>query len=137
MDAMGADGAEATRRTPPTKEHYHILIEGDGKLVRDDHSIADDAAPVRGGYTAHTLNCNTGSIGVSLCCMAGAKENPFDPGKFPMTREQWRRLAEVVADLYRRYEIPVTRATVLSHADSGNSGITRGSPSILIRWGRS
>lgn len=77
-----------------------------------------------GARASHTLNCNTGSIGVSLCCMAGAVESPFKAGKAPMTREQWDKLAHVVADLCRRYDIPVTRKTVLSHAEvQGTLGI--------------
>jgi N-acetyl-anhydromuramyl-L-alanine amidase AmpD len=99
------------------KAHYHILIEGDGSLVRGVRSIKDNEAPIGGGYAAHTLNCNTGSIGVSLCCMAGATESPFDPGKYPMRRVQWERLVDVVADLCERYAISVTRLTVLSHAE--------------------
>ena len=99
------------------KSHYHILIEGDGALVRGTPSIAANAIGGSGPRASHTLNCNTGSIGVSLCCMAGAVERPFNPGKAPMTTEQWQRLPGVVADLCRRYSIPVTPRTVLSHAE--------------------
>ncbi|MBD8556920.1 N-acetylmuramoyl-L-alanine amidase [Rhizobium sp. CFBP 8762] len=97
--------------------HYHILIEADGRVVRGTPSIDKNAAPVKAGYAAHTLNCNSGSIGVSLCCMAGAVESPFNPGKAPMTKAQWDKLAVVVADLCQRYGIPVTPQTVLSHAE--------------------
>jgi hypothetical protein len=51
--------------------HYHILIEDDGRLVRGSYSIKDNVDTSDGRYAAHTKNCNTGSIGVSLCCMAG------------------------------------------------------------------
>jgi len=99
------------------KAHYHILIEGDGNLVRGTHSIADNVNTADGDYAAHTLGCNSGSIGVSLCCMAGAVEHQFSSGSAPMTRQQWDRLMPVLADLCRRYGIPVTRETVLSHAE--------------------
>lgn len=100
------------------RSHYHILIEGDGALVRGRPSIALNAEPrARPGYAAHTLNCNTGSIGVSLCCMALAVEAPFQPGPAPMTRTQWDALPHVLADLCRAYGIAVTPATVLSHAE--------------------
>lgn len=100
------------------RSHYHLLIESDGKLVRGKPSIdLNDARGTKTGYAAHTLNCNTGSIGVSLCCMAGAEENPFNPGSAPMTREQWDALPKVLAELCRRYSIPVTPKTVLSHAE--------------------
>jgi peptidoglycan hydrolase-like protein with peptidoglycan-binding domain len=62
----GTYKANATDRKP-----YHILIEGDGALVRGDYPISANAAPAQSPRANHTLNCNTGSIGVSLCCMAG------------------------------------------------------------------
>lgn len=106
--------------------HYHILIEADGNLVRGIPSIKLNEAPAKKGYAAHTLNCNTGSIGVSLCCMGGSVEAPFMPGKYPMTRAQWGKLTSVVADLCRKYGIKVTDRTVLSHAEvQHNLGITQ------------
>jgi hypothetical protein len=99
------------------KKHYNVLIEGDAKLVRGNPSIALNQAPVKPGYAAHTLNCNSGSIGVSLCGMAGAQESPFRAGSSPLTKEQWDILPGVLADLCRRYGIPVTPSTVLSHAE--------------------
>jgi len=106
------------------KDHYHILIEGDGTLIRGVYSIKDNVDTGDGRYAAHTKNCNTGSIGVSLCCMAGAIENPFDPGVHPMTEKQWATLAVVVAELCRFYDIVVTPQTVLSHAEvQGTLGI--------------
>lgn len=106
------------------KEHYHILIEADGTLVRGAPSITQNAKPVKPGYAAHTLNCNTGSIGVSLCCMAGAVEAPFNPGVAPMTQKQWNALPAVLAALCRTYQIPVKPETVLSHAEvQGTLGI--------------
>jgi hypothetical protein len=108
------------------REHYHILIEGDGTLVRGKPSIALNAAPLKAGYAAHTLNANSGAIGVSLCGMMGAIENPFYAGPAPITREQWAQLALVVADLCERYDIAVYPSTVLSHAEvQGTLGLTQ------------
>ncbi len=107
--------------------HYHILIKGDGTLVRGIPSIAlNDAGGVKPGYAAHTLGCNTGSIGVSLACMAGAIESPANNGPAPLTRAQWDELPRVLADLCARYGIKVTPTTVLSHAEvQANLGITQ------------
>ncbi|MDX3929086.1 MAG: peptidoglycan recognition family protein [Shinella sp.] len=102
-------------------EHYHILIEDDGKLVRGIPSIKLNEAPVKKGYAAHTLNCNSGSIGVSLCCMGGSTESPFNAGKYPMTQAQWDALTSVIAQLAKRYGIAVTDKTVLSHAEVQNN----------------
>ncbi len=108
----GGNKASATDR-----KHYHLLLEGDGKLVRGNPSILLNQAPVKPGYAAHTLNCNSGSIGVSLCGMAGAVERPFKAGASPVTLQQWAALPGVLAALCRRYSIPVTPSTVLSHAE--------------------
>lgn len=97
--------------------HYHILIEDDGKLVRGTHSIKDNVSTGDNVYAAHTSKFNTGSIGVSVCCMQGAVENPFDAGSFPMTQLQWETMAQVVAELCQFYEIPVTLQTVLGHGE--------------------
>lgn len=110
------------------KEHYHFLVEidaGKPRIVRGQMPVAANTPPLREGkYAAHTLNTNSRSIGVSICAMAGAQENPFKPGKFPVTEGQWLLAAELVAALCRHYDIPVTRTTVLTHAEvQSNLGI--------------
>lgn len=99
------------------KSHYHILIEDDGKLVRGTHSIKDNVSTADNVYAAHTALLNTGSIGVSVCCMSGAEEKPFNAGKFPMTQTQWETMAQVVAELCDFYDIEVTAKTVLGHGE--------------------
>jgi hypothetical protein len=105
-------------------KHYHILIEGSGKLVRGDHSIkGNEKSPP---LVSHTKKANTGAIGVSMCCMAKAQESPFNAGTAPMTKVEWDRMIEVVADLARKYAIPVTPLTVLTHAEvQPNLGIAQ------------
>ena len=109
---VGRHEANSTDRA-----HYHLIIEGEGNLVRGVHSIVANESAADGDYAAHVSGLNTGSIGVSLCGMLGAKESPFDAGSFPITRKQWDVLPMVLADLCRRYAIPVTRQTVLTHAE--------------------
>jgi hypothetical protein len=99
------------------REHYHVLIEGDGSIVYGIHAIDANAKPAREPRASHTRNCNTGSIGVAVCCMKDAKERPFSAGPFPMTVEQWTVAAEVVAELCARYAIAVTPKTVLAHGE--------------------
>lgn len=113
------------RATEFDRKHYHILIEADGRSVRGVPSIALNTMPkAKAGYAAHTLNCNTGSIGVSMCAMMGAVERPFKPGPYPLTKAQWDAASGVVAELCRRYGIAVTPRTVLSHAEvQANLGI--------------
>jgi hypothetical protein len=99
------------------QEHYHVLVEGDGTVVYGKHPIDANAKPAREPRASHTRNLNTGSIGVSVCCMKDAKEQPFSAGPFPMTIQQWQIAAEVVAELCARYRIAVTPRTVLAHGE--------------------
>lgn len=98
------------------RAHYHFLIEADGTVVRGIPSIALNAAPLKAGHAEHTRKLNTDSIAVSLCCMADALEGK-SAGRWPMTRAQWSRAADVGAILCRRYAIPVGLKTTLSHAE--------------------
>ncbi len=99
------------------KAHYHFIIEDDGNVVKGDHDIKDNVNTGDGDYAAHTKGTNTASIGVSVACMAGARQSPFSAGSAPMTRTQWLRMADVVAELCAFYKIPVTPKTVLGHGE--------------------
>ncbi len=108
------------------RQHYHILIEDDGRLVKGVPPISANANPIKPNYAAHTYMLNGGAIGVSLCCMGGnsVRENPFNAGPWPMTREQWDKMVQVIAQLCSHYNIPITPKTVLSHAEvQGTLGI--------------
>ena len=100
------------------RQHYHYVIDGTGIVSEGDHSPEDNLGQLSPGkYAAHTLNCNTGSIGVALAAMGGAVEAPFKSGSWPITEAQINALAALCARLCARYGIPVTRRTVLSHAE--------------------
>lgn len=117
----GAHKANAT-----DKKAYHILIEGDGTVIRGVASISGNAGSLKDGYAAHTLNCNTDSIGVSMCAMAGAVEAPFKAGSYPITKLQWEAFVKVVAELAQFYKIPVTSKSILFHAEvQANLGIAQ------------
>jgi hypothetical protein len=109
--------AGAYKASDHDRECYHILIEGSGNLVRGEHSIADNVDTRDDDYAAHTRLCNTGSIGISVCCMANAIEAPFNGGPCPMTKQQWEALAQVAAQLAKRYGIKVTSKTILGHGE--------------------
>lgn len=97
--------------------HYHYVIAGDGAVHTGKWPVSANAKPVAGKYAAHTLNCNTGSIGVSLAAMAGAVERPFNAGKSPVTAAQEDALTKLLVKLCDEYGIPVSRETVLTHAE--------------------
>lgn len=102
------------------KQHYHRIVDGNGSVHDGLHPISANApgATLRSGhYAAHTRGLNTGSIGVSMACMANAEwSDPRACKAFP-TPPQVEALIAEVARLCREYSIPVTRRTVLSHAE--------------------
>jgi N-acetyl-anhydromuramyl-L-alanine amidase AmpD len=99
------------------KQHYHYMVQQDGSVAPGDHTPEDNLNIAGGDYAAHTLNANTGRIGVAMCGMMGAQERPFRAGSSPITWGQVNALSSLLADLCRRYSIPVTKRTVLSHAE--------------------
>lgn len=108
------------------KKHYHFIIDGNGNVVRGDHPVSANVKPVSGKYAAHTLNFNTGTIGISLAGMAGAIESPFNAGKYPITKQQWETLIKCLKQLSDRYGIPVKESTILTHAEvQPNLGIAQ------------
>lgn len=110
--------AGGPRASEVDREHYHLIIEADGNLVRGDHEIDDNAAPIDlSDYAAHTRRANTGAIGVALCGMLEAQERPFRPGPYPINKIQWAVLGRVLAQLCRRYRIAPDRQSVLTHAE--------------------
>jgi len=99
------------------REHYHYAIDRDGKAHTGKHSPADNISAADGKYAAHTLGCNTGSIGIAMCGMVGATERPFSAGSSPITAKQYAAFCAFVAGVAVTYGIPVTRTTVLTHAE--------------------
>lgn len=99
------------------RKHYHFMVEADGNIVKGDRRPEDNLNTADGTYAAHTLNANTGRIGVAVCGMMGAVERPFNPGKSPLTWPQVNALTALAARLCAQYGIPVSRETVLTHAE--------------------
>ena len=109
----GADGV-----THHEADSYNFLIGRDGTITPGKHAPEAQIPPLRkGSYAAHTLNANGNRIGVALDAMGDANERPFRAGRFPITELQLDVLVTFVADLCLKYRIPVTRRTVLSHAE--------------------
>ena len=99
------------------RQHYHRLVEHDGRIIFGTEELADNIVTSDGDYAAHTRNLNTGSIGVALCGMRDAIEIPFSAGPSPLTEVQVDAACALVAELCRAHGIPVTRETVLTHAE--------------------
>ena len=113
--------AGGNRANATDKRHYHIIVEGDGNIAYGNHSFSAND-PIRhpndsSTYAAHTRGANTKAIGIAMAGMRGAKERPFDHGPSPITKVQVEALVAEVARLCRANGIPVTRETVLTHAE--------------------
>lgn len=113
-----AGGASVTDQE---KDHYNFITDVDGNLVEGEFAPEDQtSANVGRGtdhYAAHTLNCNTASLGHALDAMAGAVEKPFDKGSNPITNKQLEAFVKNTAALALKYQVPITRETILSHAE--------------------
>lgn len=99
------------------RKHYHFLVDGKGEVVPGIHPPEHNIDVSKGNYAAHTLNCNTGAIGVAIAAMGNASEHPFVSGVYPITAKQVDVFVKVVANLCKAYGIEVTRKTVLTHAE--------------------
>lgn len=99
------------------REAYHVIILEDGDVVMGRHKPEANRSTSDGQYAAHTRAANSGSIGISVDCMAGAKEAPFDPGYAPMTVVQLESMCREVANLAETYDIPISRYSTLTHSE--------------------
>lgn len=97
-------------------EHYHFMVNGRGEVRSGDHKPEANIKPEKGNYAAHTLNCNTGSIGIACMAMAGAK-SVTNYGHYPILEVQFEAMCKKIAELCVKYKIAVSPTTVLSHAE--------------------
>lgn len=101
-------------------QHYHFLIDSEGNVHEGKYKPEDNENCNDGKYAAHTGGGNTGSIGVSMCGMAGFT-NVNNVGKYPLTRIQCEKCFALCAELCRKYNIQVTPSTVLTHFEFGKT----------------
>ena len=100
------------------KNCYHFLIDGCGKTISGNFKPEDNLVCSEGTYAAHTGGGNTGSIGVSMCAMAGFKDKNH-VGNYPITPVQFEAAMKLCADLALKYNIAVTPANVMTHYEFG------------------
>lgn len=106
------------------RKHYHRITDGDGKTHSGKYKPEDNRNTGDGKYAAHTRNANTDAIGCAMACMKGAQERPLSYGKYPMREAQFDAFCRDIAVHCKRYDIVVSAATVLSHAEvEGTLGI--------------
>lgn len=102
--------------------HYHGVIDHLGTF-HFGVPIDKNVAPIdfqHTPYAAHTLNLNSGSIGIAVDCMADAVETPTGciTGPSPFTKLQYDAMIHFVNELALYYNIPVRHDTIFSHAEA-------------------
>ncbi len=100
------------------KEHYHFLIDKNGKTINGKFKVEDNENCYDGKYAAHCGGGNTGSIGVAMCGMFNFK-NSKNVGPYPLTKVQCEACFKLVAQLCKKYLINVNN--VLTHYEFGLS----------------
>ena len=111
-------------------EDYHINIDKDGSI----YSSTDDLSEV----LAHTYHRNTGAVGVSMACCAGATSN--DLGDESPTTAQIDAMAKVVMVLCDEFGLEINKDNVMTHGEAADNidGIEASEPygcqSTCERW---
>ena len=111
-------------------DDYHINIDKDGSI----YSSTDDLSEV----LAHTYHRNTGAVGVSMACCAGATSN--DLGDESPTTAQIDAMAKVVMVLCDEFGLEINKDNVMTHGEAADNidGIYASEPygcqSTCERW---
>lgn len=111
-------------------DDYHINIDKDGSI----YASTDDLSEV----LAHTYHRNTGAVGVSMACCAGATSN--DLGDEPPTPEAIDAMAKVVMVLCDEFGLEINKDNVMTHGEAADNidGIYASEPygcqSTCERW---
>lgn len=100
------------------KQHYHFLVDKNGKVHNGVFKPEDNEICKAGNYAAHTGGGNTGSIGVAICAMAGFKNKNLI-GNYPILKKQFESTMELCAKLVKQYKLKVTPQTVMTHYEFG------------------
>lgn len=100
------------------KNYYHYLVDVEGHIYRGNYTPEDNENCTDGKYAAHTGGGNTGSIGVCMCGMYGYKSPKFQ-GVFPISAVQFEACMKFTAELCKKYNIKISKDTVLTHYEFG------------------
>jgi len=115
-------------------EHYHFLVDNEGKIYEGKCKPEDNENCLDGKYAQHTGGGNTGSIGIALCGMAGFTKG--NVGKYPLTKKQCETAWKLGADLCKKYNLDVSKKdTIQTHYGFGKRNPrTSSAGKIDITW---
>lgn len=99
-------------------EHYHYVIDREGKVHIGHYKPEDNNNCQDGKYAMHCGGGNTGAIGVALCGMlhfdSKTKKSDCD-----LNITQFDSLYHLVRNLLDKYKIILSKSTVYTHAEFG------------------
>lgn len=96
---------------------YNGLVDGDCARVDGVFRFEAQGRYQVGKAASHTLDANTGAIGLACCGMRGAIERPFIHGQYPLRWDMLEELCDWAAELAVAYDIPNSRYSILTHAE--------------------
>lgn len=99
-------------------EHYHFLVDGDGRVHNGKFDVSANENCSDGHYAMHTGGGNTGSIGVAMCGMLGYK-NFSNVGKYPIKPVQFERTMKLCAELIKEFDLQISEKTLMTHFEFG------------------
>lgn len=91
-------------------DDYHVNITADGRMW-----LMSDLSEV----LAHTWRRNSGAVGISLCCCAGATTGNL--GDEPPTSQQIEAMAQAIAAIADGLWLTIDRAHVMTHGEAADS----------------
>ena len=92
-------------------DDYHVNITADGKIYVSTDNLAD--------VLAHTYLRNSGAVGISLCCCAGATSN--DLGDEPPTQQQIEAMAQAICAVADGLWLTISPECVLTHGEAADN----------------
>lgn len=100
--------------------HYHFIIDKNGKVYNGKYKPEDNINCGDGKYAQHTGGGNTGAIGISMCGMYNFKSRTA-VGPYPLTNVQCERCFKLIAELAKKYNIPITATNIMTHYEFGKT----------------
>lgn len=93
------------------KQHYHFLVDRDGKVYLGKYKPSDNLNCTDNKYAAHCGGGNTGRIGIAICCRKDIYTQPKP--------QQIEALCKECARLCKVYGLKPTDC--ITHAEFGQS----------------
>ncbi len=102
------------------RKYYNDIFDNKGRHYDGFTPVLQQASYIPGRIgISHTLNANTGAIGLAVAGMFGATSSGsiVKPGQYPITWEAIDAMLEKTMYYCRIYDIKVSPWTTLSHAE--------------------